>query len=453
MENEFVEKNNKKKIAITILIIGLLLIGCGVGYFFFTREILDTNKFLTKVDNLLTSYIDDVFDRFDNYLERDFKLDSKSTGNLSFKTDMKDLEILNSYNLDYSITSSLKKEEVDFYLSLLEDKKDILNGNIYLSRDSLYLNSADLYDKVLGLNLGTNIFESLNKSLEDEMNVTDINTIINNLITYYFEAMKLSDSTSEMIEFAKVKYTYELNENNVEKVKNKFSELIKKDEKINKLFKDEEIDLTIDSVKIEVVIGIINNKLYNLNILSDEEEIRVTKDKEESDKYTITSLDNKINLYVKKDKMIFKIYEGEELYTLELAYNDKQISVDLIDSNNSINFTLKNPNKDTIGLAVNVNIKEDDEEIIVDVNSEVKKNNNGYTSKVLGDFKINDEKISFNLNDNTTYGDNLLTNGDFSNFVDINTLTEDDINLILSNLMEKLEGTKLMDLLSDSSEM
>ena len=127
--------------------------------------------------------------------------------------------------------------------------------------------------------------------------------------------------------------------------------------------------------------------------------------------------------------------------------------ISLVNSNNSINFTFKNISKDTIGLAVNINIKEEDTEMLVDVNSEIKKNSNGYTSKVLGDFQMNEEKISFSLNDNTIYGSDLLTSGDFSNFVDINTLTEDDTNLILTNLMKKLEGTKLMDLLTGSTEM
>lgn len=452
MENEFVEKNGKKKIAIVVLIIGFLFIGLGVGYHLFTKEILDTNKYLTKVNNMLTGYIDNVFDRF-SILDIKNDKESKSTGNLSFKTDIKELEDLNSYGLDYSLTSSVEKEEVQFYLSLLEDKKDILNGTFYLNKDTMYFNSVDLYEKVLGLNLGTNIFEVLKEVETEKLSLEDINTIVNNLFKYYFEAMKLSKSTSEIVEFTKVKYTYELNESNIESVKNKFSELIKKDEKIGKLFKDSEDDITVDSVKFEIVMGIINNKLYNLNILSDEEEIRITNDKEETDKYTITGLDNKINFYVKKDKMIFKIYEGEELSTLELLFNDKQISIDLVASNNSINFTFKNIGKDTIGLAINVNIKEDESEMIVDVNSEIKKNSSGYVSKVLGDFKMDNQKISFSLNDNTIYGSDLLTSSSFDSYVDINTLTEDDFSVILSNLMKKLEGTKLGDLLSGSTEM
>lgn len=451
MENEFVEKKSKKKIAIVVLIIGLLLVGSGVGYHLFTKEILDTNKYLTKVNNMLTGYVDNIFDRF-NILDTKSDKESKSTGNLSFKTDMEDLEILNSYGLDYSLTSSLEKEEVQFYLSLLEDKKDILNGTIYLNKDTMYFNSLDLYEKVLGLNLGTNIFEVLKETGTEKLNLDDINTIINNLIKYYFEAMKLSKPSSEIIDFTKVKYTFELNDNNLEIVENKFLELVKNDDEIGKLFNDEKFYITLSKGKFEIVIGVINNKLYNLNILSDEEEIRITNDKEEKDKYTITGLDNKINLYVKKDKMIFKVYEGEELSTLELLFNDKQISIDLVESNNSLNFTFKNIGKDTIGLAVNISIKEDNSEMIVDVNSEIKKNSSGYVSKVLGDFKMDNQKISFSLNDNTIYGDDLLTSSSFDSYVDINTLTEDNKNLILSNLMKKLEGTKLMDLLSGTGE-
>lgn len=63
---------------------------------------------------------------------------------MQFTTNASDLEVLNSYSIDYDFLGSLSQEEIQIALDLLEDENSLLNGTFYLNNEALYLESLDL---------------------------------------------------------------------------------------------------------------------------------------------------------------------------------------------------------------------------------------------------------------------------------------------------------------------
>ena len=263
------KKKSVGKILLTIFIV-LIIIGGIVfgGYKLLSNTILNPEKYLIKTKEFLTKdfKVLDVFnDEFDN---RDITFD----GSITFKTDNKDMNYLNHFNIDYSMLASFNKEEIQYNYKFKEDDKELLNSNLYLIKDSLYLDSNDLYNKILLLEkLDYNIFDELKSiSKDSNKNINDFKNGFSNYLESIMDALKEMKMTSEFVSIYKVKYTYEINDSNKDKIQKKYDELIKNNKTIQSLIKDEKIDknlfdIKFSNFKIEIIKSIGTNKIYNLD--------------------------------------------------------------------------------------------------------------------------------------------------------------------------------------------
>ena len=455
MSDEFIEKKSKVKVIITIVIILVILGGCGYfGYSLVKREILNPNKYLVNTKDYLVKSINSKFDNIE--IDNKNIKDSKETGNISFKTNNKDMDYFNKFSINYNVLSSIEKEEIQTKVSFNESGNSILDGNIYLQKESIYLDSKDLYNKVLLLGkLDTNIFNSFKENNSNGISIKDIKSIISNYISYILLSLAESDTKSEFVEIFKVKYTYEITNSNVSKVQNKFNELIDKDENLKLLLKENNINLDIEfkPIKIEITKSIGTGEIYNLYISGEDIDFNLERDEKNRDLYHIKDGEDTGTLEINKDTWTLQEFKNEELkLTIKMVNNNDLFKISITDNNTDISIGLKEVNKDTLNVTFVVKVK-GEEEVSIDLSGTIQKEENGLNTSIIIDILINEEKIRMNINDKIEYGDNLLESVDVSNYSEYDKLSEKEVNTIYENLYKKLDGSMLLDLMSQDNRV
>ena len=449
--NEFVEKKKNKKL-IAIIVIVLLIAILGVGSYLFIRTKIDPSSYLSKLSNDVTSYIDNYFNSFQT-LNKNFTGDEfKLTGNMQFTTDATDLEVLNSYSIDYDFLGSVKQEELQMTLDLLEDENSLLNGTFYLNNEALYLESLDLYDQILRISeLDENIF-----ALNSDTSYTndDIINSINNFIKYYFEALKLSDFSSQIEGLYTVRFNFSITDNNIENVTNKFNELVESDKILKNLLEGNEDNFSINfaPVDMEILVNIFTGEIYEFKSDNGVNSLEITKDENEDNKYLIKDGNDTHQLLIQENGITLSLYDEELLtYTLALTTSDKNFTFNLTDASNDLELVIRETNDSTLNMAFNYENKEYD--IGLDLNATINYTNNGYKMEMLEDIIVEGEKIGCTITGEYIVGDNLLEKTDLSAYKDIETLTDTELNEIIENLMEKLANAKFLELLAGNSSL
>lgn len=450
--NEFIEKKSgKKKIIIIIIIVLLIILLFGGGYFFLKSK-TDPNTYLTKLSNDITTYIDSYYNSFQtlnkNYSGNDFKL----AGNMQFTTNASDLEVLNSYSIDYDFLGSLSQEEIQIALDLLEDENSLLNGTFYLNNEALYLESLDLYDQILRISeLDENIFALIN---DTSYSNKDIINSINNFIKYYFEALKLSEFSSQIEGLYKVRFNFSITDSNVSNITNKFNELIENDKILKSLLEENEDNFSINfkPVDMEILVNIFSGEIYEFKSDNGVNLLEITKDENEDNKYLINDGSNTHQLLIQENGITLSLYDDELLtYTYSFVTSDSNFTFNLTDANNDLEIVIKEVNDNTLSMAFNY--KNKDENSGFDLNATINYTNNGYQMEFLGDIINHDEKVGCTITGEYIAGDNLLEKTDLSDYKDIETLTDTELNTITEKLMEKLANAKFLELLAGNSSL
>ena len=449
--NEFVEKKKNKKL-IVIIIIVLLIAILGVGSYLFIRTKTNPTSYLSELSNDVTSYIDNYFNSFQT-LNKNFSGDDfKFTGNMQFTTDVTDFEVLNNYSINYDFLGSFKKEEVQMTLDLLEDNNSLLDSTFYLNNEALYFKSLDLYNQILRISkLDENIFALIN---DTSYSNKDIINSINNFIKYYFEALKLSEFSSQIEGLYKVRFNFSITDSNVSNITNKFNELIENDKILKSLLEENEDNFSINfkPVDMEILVNIFSGEIYEFKSDNGVNLLEITKDENEDNKYLINDGSNTHQLLIQENGITLSLYDDELLtYTYSFVTSDSNFTFNLTDANNDLEIVIKEVNDNTLSMAFNY--KNKDENSGFDLNATINYTNNGYQMEFLGDIINHDEKVGCTITGEYIAGDNLLEKTDLSDYKDIETLTDTELNTITEKLMEKLANAKFLELLAGNSSL
>ena len=444
MDDEFVEKHKGLKIILKTFIVLIILGGIGFGgYLLLQKTLLNPEIYLTETKEYLSS---DLF--------KDFKLinsnekDSSFNGTITFKTDNKDISYLNKISIDYNVLSSYLNEEMQANIKYNEDNKNILSSNIYLIKDSLYLDSNDLYNKVLLINkYDYNIYNDI-KDMDKKSN--DSLKGINNYFENLLKALKEMNMKSEMVSIYKVKYTYEINDSNRDKIQNKYDELIKNDKTIQMLIKEKVIDkelfnVKFSNLKVEIIKSIGTNKIYNINVFENNKKTFTLEiDSNDDSKYHLKYNENVGTLIIDKDTYTLQLFEKDVLVnTIKLVNNNNLFKISITSEDGDLSFGLKKENKNKYNVTLTYKMKNKDS---FDMALTINKNNDQYQVSSVIDMVTNGEKFRIKLDGKMEYGDNLLTPKELSNVVDYKILSEKEQTKISENLMKKLQNSKLFEI-------
>ena len=287
--------------------------------------------------------------------------------------------------------------------------------------------------------------------------IEDIKTAINKYLDFLITALKETKMESEIVSLYQVKYIYEINDSNCNIIQSKYDELIKNDKKIQLLIEKGTIDkdffnIKFSNFKVEIIKSIFMNKIYKLEISNKEGQVFLLEnDLEFENMYYITSKDGKGTLTIDNDTYTLQWFEDEVLvYTFKLTNDDKLFKFNVTSEDTDFVISLKEEKKDSFSMTLLLKQKDG---MSLDLSGTMSKVDNKYNIDFVVDFMENDEKIRIKLDGNLEYDKNLLTNKDVSHAVDINKLSEKEQEEIYNNLYKKLQGTKLLELLTNKDSI
>ncbi len=438
------ERKGKKGIIVGIVLAIVVIV---VGCFLYVKMTYTASSFLNQNSKKINAFVNEAFEGITfnkDYLENIDEYDISSDAKLKLTTDATDLKDFNNLEIGLKTESSLKNNYVSLDVNLKQDKAS-LRGTITVDNNKIYLDSKDLLDKTLTTTSEENLFgsvEDLENTLKSFSSISDLEEALNNLVKYLFEALKEADLSTKY-NGLNVVYTYEINDNNKEKIIDKFKSLIKDDEVLSSYLEDDE--LSLENVKIVVEVSIFGNKIENFTITSEDMEVKGVRTK--GNTYEVTSGEEKFNLEVTKEKIVISGNdEYNEPFNLKIEVKDKKIEMNLKSSTTVFNMTLINK-KNTSNIKLNIEA----EGLKVDGNIDVTTDNKNKKEDLTGKINVSysDYNITLDISSKSEYGKNIINKKDYKDAVDINDITEKDSNTLMTNTMDKISEFKAYQAIED----
>ena len=437
-------KDKKKNKLIIILLVLVLLV---VGFLYFNSP---KNIFLRVVNRGYNNILDSLDSNIDNN-----EKNIKTSGNLIFDfkinelyKDSFDTSLFNEINkLELELNSEVsgKTKEFIYELNTKYDSNNLLGLGIYGKEKSLYLELKELFDKYIEIPIDNydELFEEYNNTLEEsEYIVTKFkNSILKNLDGNDFKREKIKLLTDNE-EFKVNKLQYKLNEKSFTKLMIKVFKELQKDKKFIKnlasLSEVEEKEITeviktlIDDLSnttefdtetfISISLytkGFFNNYVgFEFNV---DNELKIDYYKYNDDLYGNLNIENES--YTIKSKK-----QKENSYKTEINLNGIIVDVVSKKENSKYNYLYK---LDIEGMTI-------DGELTFDL-SEIEKSEK-YNQKFDFSMKFkyeNEEIISLSTkyDGSIEINNELFTNITTKDVVNIEELTENDINNIYSSIL------------------
>lgn len=438
------ERKEKKGIIVGIVLAIVVIV---VGCFLYVKMTYTASSFLNQNSKKINAFVNEAFEGITfnkDYLENIDEYDISSDAKLKLTTDATDLKNFNNLEIGLKTESSLKNNYVSLDVNLKQDKAS-LRGTITVDNNKIYLDSKDLLDKTLTTTSEENLFgsvEDLENTLKSFSSISDLEDALNNLVKYLFEALKEADLSTKY-NGLNVVYTYEINDNNKEKIIDKFKSLIKDDKVLSSYLEDDE--LSLENVKIVVEVSIFGNKIENFTITSEDMEVKGVRTKENT--YEVTSGEEKFNLEVTKEKIVISGNdEYNEPFNLKIEVKDKKIEMNLKSSTTVFNMTLINKKNTS-----NIKLIIEAEGLKVDGNIDVTTDNKNKKEDLTGKINVSysDYNITLDISSKSEYGKNIINKKDYKDAIDINDITEKDSNTLMTNTMDKISEFKAYKAIED----
>ena len=447
VENIASKSNERKERKGIIVGIVLAIVVIVVGCFLYVKMTYTASSFLNQNSKKINAFVNEAFEGITlnkDYLENIDEYDISSDAKLKLTTNATDLKNFNNLEIGLKTESSLKNNYVSLDVNLKQDKAS-LSGTITVDNNKIYLDSKDLLDKTLTTTSEENLFgsvEDLENTLKSFSSISDLEDALNNLVKYLFEALKEADLSTKY-NGLNVVYTYEINDNNKEKIIDKFKSLIKDDEVLSSYLKDDELGL--ENVKIVVEVSIFGNKIENFTITSEDMEVKGVRTK--GNTYEVTSGEEKFNLEVTKEKIVISGNdEYNEPFNLKIEVKDKKIEMNLKSSTTVFNMTLINKKNTS-----NIKLIIEAEGLKVDGNIDVTTDNKNKKEDLTGKINVSysDYNITLDISSKSEYGKNIINKKDYKDAIDINDITEKDSNTLMTNTMDKISEFKAYKAIED----
>ena len=436
--NNSVKKKNKGLIIGLVIAIVVLLIV--VGGFVYIKSTYNAKSFLNKNAKNIIASIDKSFDVLsinDDLIDNFDKYDMINDTNIALTTSSTTLKSLNNLQINLNEKSNIN----DNYLSLdlgLKQNNESIKGTVVYNNNKIYLNSKDIFDSPLYTTLDENIFANTQEYVDMVKNFSNINDLENsmkNIVKYVTSALEQANMNTKTSGL-NVTYTYEINENNYNKVIDKFIELVKNDKTIMSYLENDTsiLDSLKDSpinIVFEITIKALTNEVQSFVL--DVEGSKLEGTKVEKNKYKIVGEDTELYLECKDD--VITITEGTNKISIEVS--NKKIGLAANVENSIIELALQNDKKnstitaniDIEGVKVNCNVK---------VKEDSKNNKSDATGKI--DVTYNNENIVIDFTNKMEYGKNKITKSAITNAKDFEQLADSETSTIMLNLYSKLKA-------------
>ena len=434
-------KKRKKFIIILILIIIAIAVGLFLGYKRLTSNPLSIYK---KV-------INETYDLANNFLEENVKntmsinlKEEPLTINTSFTldTNMEELKALKNYEYQLSIGINPSKEQMNLSLGLSDENENILSLLFAFLNDRAYMKSDELYSEVLDLGISELDFSELQIE-EGFYTYEDIDITLSKMKTLLINSLDrdkfLTSEETINVNSKKIKakkFTYLLDKENMERTINYIREEMIKDEELMEALShiiglstselEDALTEEIDYSNYEdIYINLYTNggtKVIAGNIGTKEDAI-----------IRFTNQDDIFNMFIGDEYTNFTIKNENNI--TDIAYNEYDEEIF------ALTITWE---EETRKLELTMDDYGDELNMIIEV-SNMKYSQNSISEDIVLKYNMNSygEEISFELAGNLEITKEELESIDVENSVNINTLNEEETQLIYDNLMNVLDKLNL----------
>lgn len=345
------------------------------------------------------------------------------------------------FNANYFLEESSK--------SVSSFAKKVLNG---MDINNEYLSDLDKYDVVSN----TNIKLSSSTSALENLNGISLNLDVNARVKEKYVSMDAtlkqdSENIKASYEGFNAVYTYEINDDNIDKVNDKFMSLIKEDEVFKDIVTEEMIS---NNISVVIKVKMLTNEVSEFIVKNEISEFKGVKIDE--NKYEITDGENKITLEISSNLLSLstKIDNEEVKVKFEVGKNSSSFSYKT--SNTDISFNLEKLESKTNKLSFNLVVPSTQENVSeYKINGEISVKNEDKKTSASGEvtFNYSENEVTLNLSSDTEYGENLFSRKDVSNFVSENDITVEEMSTIAVNLMTKLMNFRFFGLIYGMNEL
>lgn len=444
-------KSSKTKIVIPILAtLIVLLLMCG-GMFFFINKVFNANYFLEESSKSVSSFAKKMLNGMDinnEYLSDVDKYDVVSNTNIKLSSSTSALENLNGISLNLDVNARVKEKYVSMDATLKQDSENI-KANAVINNDKVYVESKELFDKMVSIDSSVKVEDIISEYSDAFMNY-DILEIVNKYISYYFESFKEAKISTEYEGFNAV-YTYEINDDNIDKVNDKFMSLIKEDEVFKDIVTEEMIS---NNISVVIKVKMLTNEVSEFVVKYENEEYKGVKIDE--NKYEVTDGENKVTLEISSNilSLSTKISNEEVKVKFEVGENSSSFSYKTSDTD--ILFNLEKLKGNTNKLSFNLVVPSTQENVSeYKINGEISVKNEDKKTSASGKvtFNYSEKEVTLNLSSDTEYGDNLFNKKDVSGSINIADVTDEEKSNVMFNVMTKLMKFKFFGLIYGMNEM
>lgn len=437
------KKSNKGLFIGLIVIVLVVVLGVfGVKYFlgqYNAQKFLESNieKITMNINKLMQ---DDLI-----LLKDIYKDDIVSDINLKLVTDASSLKDYNNIELSAKSNINLDNNYVDVDATLKQSTASI-KGTVILTKDKLYIDSEDIYSKMLYSDIEDNYFDIIKEYVNDDvLSVKDLKTLITNIGKYINKALNEADITTNY-NGLNVTYTYEINDYNKDEVLNSLQESLNSDEIWNKLNEDEISleDYELDNIKVVLNINIINQKIEDGLIEFDDRELVIEKINDNKYKIVEEDYDEEyIEIEVNGDNLVVSYVNDDE--KLELKNVDNEFGLVLDADEVNLDLTISNGNTRTIKLK---GIYEDTE---FNLEMDIIEDNNSQSIDGNISILVDGENYKITFETDTKWGNSLFTKKSTNNAYNIDDLSSDDANVMLFNVLNSISKFPFYEAMNNSS--
>lgn len=437
---DFREKKSKKGLVITLIIVLIILL-LSIGSFLFIKNKYTASSFLDQSSKNINTFINEVFEGITinkDYLDNIDKYDVISDSNIKLTTASSELKDLNNLEIGLKTNQSLKNNYLDMDISLKQDT-GTLTGTLAIDNNKIYIDSKNIINKVLTTKSDEDLFGNVDEYTEKLKSYAkyDIESIANNIVKYLFESLKEANLNTKY-NGLNVIYTYEINDTNKDKINDKFMKLVNKDKVLSDII-NENNAITLENVKITIEVNMLNNTVENFTIKSDESEIKGVKI--DKNKYKITSDEDEYEVEVTKEKIVINGKdENNNPAQAKIETSDNKAMLVYTTTDTSLDITINSEKKNSS----NVDIKINSKNIKINGNLTITSDEKNKTSEISGKLNLsyNDYSITIDIKNNGKYGNNLVTKKNFGNATNIENISEEDSQIIINNVMNKISKFK-----------
>lgn len=487
-----------------IIFISILIVILSIVFVGLIISISNQNVFVGTCKRII-SFIDGNYDSL--LIEKEQVHKAKINGKFNVNFDIKDetlKEELDKYNgmqIDFDLSTDIQQEISRLMLGIKEKDKELLNGDVVVDSENLYVNVKDITDGYISYNIGQNIYESINTFEEDNNYLLLVKEIYDNVKEDFIKIIEKQEVSKEKVkiningkEKSVIKNSILLND----KLKDEISLLVYKQLIVSEEYMKYVENMVEKTKKQYEAYGWDSYTVTKEEYIEDlQREIEKLEKKLEENKYEqennvnnsiVLNVEERFNIYttqILNNPIIFEFETkrgNDKAEIVALTYMDKYIGFNKSEYNDDklkedFNINLFKENNDKWKVGINT-LEGSENEKIFEANCEYKKNESlnidyvipmeeenitghinvtiidkkdgllDYASEVLVSYNENKVQLVFELKADSN--SEIIIKGYKDNVVNYEELSEEDMNNILQKFQSKFDIEYSDDLLGNS---